>query len=160
MSIINHQYTLHKWLKWITNIDLRVKRIISMSFGEFVFLAGFIQKTSKEDLFVKTNHVYPQRNRRGKTLEDFRRQTTEAKGRCLPCGAGQPHLQVARPPRPTCQPFLQMSVFHRLLDCIYAVLSSRYDPRVQNWCSGLYIAALPPSLENPWNPNSYLSFID
>jgi hypothetical protein len=27
-----------------------------MSFGEFVFLAGFNQKTAKEDLFVKRNY--------------------------------------------------------------------------------------------------------
>ena len=40
-----------------------------MSFGESVFLAGFIQKTSKEDLFVKANHVYPLRNRPGKNPE-------------------------------------------------------------------------------------------
>ena len=62
-----------------------------MSFGESVFSAGFIQKTHKGDLFIKANHVYPQRNRRGKTLEDSRRQTTEVEGRWLPCGADQPH---------------------------------------------------------------------
>ena len=95
-----------------------------MRFGESMFSAGFIQKTDKEDLFVKANHIYPQRNRRGKTLEDSRRKAIKAEGRRLPCGASQPHLQDARPPRPTCQPLLQMSVLHRLLDCIYAVLSS------------------------------------
>ena len=31
----------------------------STSFAAFVFSAGFIQKTSKEDLFIKANHVYP-----------------------------------------------------------------------------------------------------
>ena len=40
-----------------------------MSFGESVFSAGFNQKTAKEDLFIKANHVYPQWDRRGKTLE-------------------------------------------------------------------------------------------
>ena len=30
-----------------------------MSFGESVNAGGFIQKTIKEDLFIKENHVYP-----------------------------------------------------------------------------------------------------
>ena len=59
------------------------------------------------------------------TQEDSRRQTTEAEGRWLLCGA-------ARPPGPTYQPLLRMSVLHRLLDWIYAVLLSRFDPTVQN----------------------------
>ena len=42
-----------------------------------MFSAGFNQKTVKEDLSVKANHVYPQRNRRRKTLEGSRGQTTE-----------------------------------------------------------------------------------
>jgi hypothetical protein len=95
-----------------------------------MFVGGFTQKTIKEGLFVKANHVYPQRNRRGKTLEDSKRQTTKAEGRWLPCGADQPHLQAAWPPRPTCQPLLRMSVLHYLLDCIYAVHSSQFDQRV------------------------------
>ena len=41
-----------------------------MSFGESVFSAGFNQKTAKEDLFVKGNHVNPRRYLCGKTLED------------------------------------------------------------------------------------------
>jgi hypothetical protein len=40
-----------------------------MSFGEPVFSAGFNQKTVKEDLFVKVNHVYPPRNQFEKTPE-------------------------------------------------------------------------------------------
>ena len=64
----------------------------STSFGESMFAGGFTQKIVKEGLFVKANHVYPQRNRYGKTLEDSRRQTTEAEGRWLPCGANWPHL--------------------------------------------------------------------
>jgi hypothetical protein len=35
------------------------KLTISMSFGEYVFSAGFNQKTIKEDLFIKGNHVNP-----------------------------------------------------------------------------------------------------
>ena len=49
-----------------------------MSFGEFVFQAGFNQKTAKEDRIIKGNHRIPPRNRRGKTLEDSRRLSTKA----------------------------------------------------------------------------------
>ena len=49
-----------------------------MSFGESVFSAGFYHKTAKEDLFVKANHVYSQRDRRGKTLEDSGEKFMEA----------------------------------------------------------------------------------
>jgi hypothetical protein len=49
-----------------------------MSFGESVFLAGFIQKTAKGDLFIKGNNRIPPQNLRGKDLEGTRRQTTEA----------------------------------------------------------------------------------
>ena len=101
------------------------KLINFTSFGESVFAGEFTLKTIKEGLFINANHIYPQRNRCGKTLEDSRRQTTEAEGRWLPCGA-------ARPPRPTSQPLLRMSVLHRLLDFIYVVFSSRFNPRVQN----------------------------
>jgi hypothetical protein len=48
-----------------------------MSFGESIFSIGFNQKTIKEDLFVKANHVYPQRNWPGKILEDSKGQTTK-----------------------------------------------------------------------------------
>ena len=86
-----------------------------MSFGECVFLVGFIQKNIKEDLFIKINHEVPPRNRYGKTLEDSRRRITEAYPKGLPYGAKQPlgppvSLRVA------------MSVLHRLLGCIYAIL--------------------------------------
>jgi hypothetical protein len=37
----------------ITNEGLGFKLTNSMSFGEFVISAGFIQKTAKGDLFVK-----------------------------------------------------------------------------------------------------------
>ena len=47
-------------MKVITNIDLGVKLTISMSFGESVFSAGFIQKIVKEDQIVKVNRTYPQ----------------------------------------------------------------------------------------------------
>ena len=93
-----------------------------MSFGESVFLAGFIQKTIKEDLFVKGNYRIPPCNQRGKTLEDSRKWITEAKLVPLTCGAG-------RPMGPPGQPPVAMSVLHRLKDCIYAIYSSQFDPR-------------------------------
>jgi hypothetical protein len=48
----------------------------STSFGDFVAIGGFNQKTIKEDIFVKANHIQPRWNRLGKTLEHSRRQTT------------------------------------------------------------------------------------
>ena len=62
-----------------------------MSFGEFVFPAGFNQKTAKEDLFVKGNHRIPQRYLRGMTIEDSRRYSTKAGLEPQTGGAGQPH---------------------------------------------------------------------
>ena len=59
-----------------------------MSFGEFVFSIGFMQKTVKGDLFVKGNYGVPPRKWRGKILEDSRRLSIEADLEWLPCGAG------------------------------------------------------------------------
>jgi hypothetical protein len=53
-----------------------------------MFSAGFIQKTIKEDLFVKGNYGIPPRKQCGKILEDSRRLSTEADLEGLPCGAG------------------------------------------------------------------------
>ena len=66
-----------------------------MSFDEYVFSAGFIQKTVKGDLFVKENYGIPPRKQRGKILEDSKRLSTEADPEGLPCGAGRPHLQAS-----------------------------------------------------------------
>jgi hypothetical protein len=41
-----------------------------------MFLAGFIQKTIKADPIVKSNHIYPRRNQRRKTIEQSRKQCT------------------------------------------------------------------------------------
>jgi hypothetical protein len=96
-----------------------------MSFGESVFSAGFIQKTVKEDLIVKGNNEIPLRKQRENTLKDSRRLSTEDDRERVKCGA-------SRPMGSTSQSLLRTSVSHRLLDCIYAVLSSWFDPRVQN----------------------------
>jgi hypothetical protein len=63
-----------------------------MSFGEFIFVGGFNQKTIKVDPIVKLNRNYPRWKQLQKTLEDSRRQTTEVEGKWLPGGAGWPHL--------------------------------------------------------------------
>ena len=96
-----------------------------MSFDESVFLAGFIQKTIKVDQIVKLNHVYPQQKLTQKVPEDSRRHHTKAEDEAPPSG-------VSRPLGPTCHPHIRMSVLHRLNDCIYAVLSSWFDPRAQD----------------------------
>ena len=62
-----------------------------------MFSAGFNQKTAQKDLFVKGNHEIPPCNRRGKTLEDFRRLSTKAGHMSLTCGAACPHMQAAQP---------------------------------------------------------------
>ena len=63
-----------------------------MSFGEFVFSAGFIQKTIKVDLHVRFIRAYPQRNGHQKVPEDSRGIHTKAEGERLPSWATQPHL--------------------------------------------------------------------
>jgi hypothetical protein len=90
-----------------------------------MILAGFNQKTAKGELFVKRNYRISSWKLRGKVPKDSRRLSTEARLDPLPCGAGRP---VGHP----CQPPVVMSVLHRLLGCISAVLSSRFDPRVED----------------------------
>ena len=103
-----------------------------MSFGESVFSAGFNQKTIKGDLFVKGNHGISLRDQRGKVPEDSRRLSTKAGLDPLTCGVGRPHLEVARPLWGPPVILFVMSVLHRLLGCISAVISSRFDPRAQD----------------------------
>jgi hypothetical protein len=81
----------------ITNEGLGFKLINSMSFGEFMISAGYIQKTIKGDLHVRVNNAILPQNQCGKVLEDSRGHYTEAERQRLPCGAGWPHLQAAPP---------------------------------------------------------------
>ena len=87
--------------------------------------AGFNQKTVKEGLFVKKNHGIQPRDQRGKIPEDSRRLSTEAGLDPLTCGAARP---LWAPPII----LFVMSVLHRLLGCITAVISSRFDPRAKD----------------------------
>jgi hypothetical protein len=77
-----------------------------MSFGKSMFPAEFNHKTAKEDLFIKGNHRIPPRNRRGKTLEDFRRLSTKVGHMSLTCGASKlaSHAGCLAPRGPTYQP--------------------------------------------------------
>jgi hypothetical protein len=93
-----------------------------MSFGEFVFSTGFIQKIIKVDLDVRFNCVYLQRNRHQKTLEDSRGLHTEVEGKTPPGGADWPYLQVGRPMGPPISLRVAILVPHRLLGCIYVIL--------------------------------------
>ena len=103
-----------------------------MSFGKFVFLVGFNQKTAKVDLFVKGNRLIPQDKQHGKTLEDSRRLSTKAEPEPLPGGAGQPHMLAGQSVGLTWQSLVAMSVLHRLKDCISTVYSSVFDPMARD----------------------------
>jgi hypothetical protein len=54
-------------------IDLGFKLTNSMSFGESLFSAGLLQKTTKRDLFIKVKFRIKIRHICEKTLEDMRR---------------------------------------------------------------------------------------
>ena len=98
-----------------------------MSFGESMFPPGFNQKTAKEDLFVKGNHGISPRDQCGKVLEDSRRLSTKAGLDPLTCGAGRPHLEAAQPLWAPPIILFVKSVLHRLLGCISAIYSSRFQ---------------------------------
>jgi len=67
---------LHRDIFEITNKGLGFKLTDSTSFDELLFSAGFIEKTTKGDLFVKRNGGNPRRKIHENTLEGKRRQTT------------------------------------------------------------------------------------
>ena len=77
---------------------LGFKLINSMSFGEYVFLVGFNQKTTKEDLIVKGKYGVSPQYPCGKTLEESRSHITEAEGHPLTGGVARPFGGAARPP--------------------------------------------------------------
>jgi hypothetical protein len=63
-----------------TNKGLGFKLTNFMSFGESLISAGFIQKTIKEDRFIKRNQGIILWHLRGKVLEDSRRLSTDGGG--------------------------------------------------------------------------------
>jgi hypothetical protein len=69
-----------------------------MSFDEFIFSAGFTQKTTKEGLNIKRDHGIISWCIHRNILEDFRGFHTKAGHETLPGGAGRPPPYAARPP--------------------------------------------------------------
>jgi hypothetical protein len=69
-----------------------------MSFGEFIFSAGFTQKTAKEDLNIKRYRGIILWRIHGKVPEYTRGLHTEARLESLPGGAGRPHPFAVWPP--------------------------------------------------------------
>ena len=136
---------MYTGINMITNEGHWFKLTNSMSFGEYVFSAGFIQKTIKVDLDIRVNRAYLQWDGHQKDLEDSRGLHTEGGHKRKTGGAVQPHLQADRPPGPPASPLLRMSVLYHLRVCIYAILLSQFDPRVQNWRYPLYIQPYTPS---------------
>ena len=68
------------------------KLIISMSFGESIFLAWLFQKTVKGDQNVKLNCACPRRKLLQKVAEDTKSHVTEADPEGMIGGADWPHL--------------------------------------------------------------------
>jgi hypothetical protein len=86
----------------------------------------------KVDLYVRINRAYPRHKQHLKDLKDTRGHHTAVEDERPPGGTGRSHLQADQSVGATVSLRLVTSVLHRLLDCIYAVLLSRFDPRVQN----------------------------
>jgi hypothetical protein len=68
-----------------------------MSFGEFMFSAGFTQKTTKKDLNIKRYRGIILWHIHGNFLEDTRGLHTEIGLETLPGGARRPHPCAAQP---------------------------------------------------------------
>jgi hypothetical protein len=68
-----------------------------MSFGEFIFLAGFTQKTAKEDLNIKRDRKIISWLLHRNVLEDTKGYHIETGHETLPSGANWPHPQATRP---------------------------------------------------------------
>jgi hypothetical protein len=69
-----------------------------MSFGEFIFSAGFTQKPTKEDLNIKRYRGIILWRIHGKGPEDTRGLHTKAGLESLPGGSTQPYPCATRPP--------------------------------------------------------------
>jgi hypothetical protein len=130
-----------------------------MSFGEFVFSVGFIQKTIKEDLFIKGNYGILPRKQHGKTLEDSRRLSTEDDSERLTWG-GQPAPPAGRPAGGSHQSappsYVNFPPPPRLHLCCSFKLVWSEGPKLT--LRPIYTALYPPPSGHLWNPNSYLSF--
>ena len=92
-----------------------------MSFDEYIFCTGFIQKTIKVDLDVRLNRDNPWDKQHQKVLEDSRGHHTKAEGERPLGGADRSHPQTGWSGVPPVSLCIAMSVLHHLLGCIYAV---------------------------------------
>jgi hypothetical protein len=90
-----------------------------------MFSAGFNQKTTKGDLFIKRNYGILPWKLCEKVPEDCRRLLTKGDHIYLTYGAT----------RSLVSPIVSLfatSVLHRLLGCISVVISSCFDPRAKD----------------------------
>jgi hypothetical protein len=69
-----------------------------MSFSEFIFFVGFIQKTTEEDLNIKRDRRIISSQIHGKVLEDTRGLYAEGGDQTLPSGASQAPCAAQHPP--------------------------------------------------------------
>jgi hypothetical protein len=79
-----------------------------MSFGEYIFSTGFIQKITKDDLNIKRDRGIISSRIHRKVLEDTRGLHIEGGDQTLLGGAGQPHPCATQP--------LVVESYHELLE--------------------------------------------
>jgi hypothetical protein len=95
-----------------------------MSFGEFIFFAGFKQKTAKEVLNIKRYHGIILWRIHGKVPEDTRGLHTEVGLESLPHGAGRPHPVPPGPP--------VVGSHHELLEYSFTTSKDASQPYVKS----------------------------
>jgi hypothetical protein len=95
-----------------------------MSFGEFIFSAGFTQKTTKEDLNIKRYHGIILWRIHRKILEDTKGLHTKASLESLPGRASQPHPCATRPP--------MVGSHHELLEYSFTASKDASQPYVKS----------------------------
>jgi hypothetical protein len=95
-----------------------------MSFGEFIFFAGFTQKTTKEDLNIKRYRGTILWRIHGKVLEDTKGLHTKARLESLPGGPGWPHPCAAQPP--------MVGSHHELLEYSFTAFKDASQPYVKS----------------------------
>jgi hypothetical protein len=83
--------------------------------------AGYIQKTIKADLHVRSNNAIPPWNLHEKVLEDSRRLSTEVDLEGWHVGLAGPTCKTASFVGPSVSLPIAVAIPHRLLGCIYVV---------------------------------------
>jgi hypothetical protein len=95
-----------------------------MSFGEFIFSAGFKQKTTKEDLNIKRYRGIILWRIHGKVPKDTRGLHTEVGLKSLLGGTSRPHPCAAQPP--------MVGSYHELLEYSFATSKDASQPYVKS----------------------------